>query len=76
MEKIEFDRTYTFRVGGLNVVFGRTIKDGFSGPVIYGAALSERDLRHESCGYGATEAEAAADLFRKMAPPPLSGIFG
>jgi hypothetical protein len=76
MEQIEFDRVYQFDVGGVHVVFGRTVKDGTSGPVIYGAALSERDLRQEAGGYGATEAEAAADLFRKMAPPPMPGIFG
>jgi hypothetical protein len=64
--RIEFDRVYSFTVGSIPVVFGRVSQQETSGPVIYAAALSERDLRHESCGYGATEAEAAADLFRLM----------
>jgi len=64
--KIEFDRVYGFRVGSIPVIFGRVRQDETDGPVVYAAALSERDLRHESCGYGATEAEAMADLFRVM----------
>ena len=65
-QRIEFDRVYGFTVGGIPVTFGRTARKAASDPVIYAAALSERDLRRESCGYGATEAEAAADLFRLM----------
>lgn len=56
---------YTFRVGNIPVVFGRIVSDSRIGPrPIYAAALSERDLRNEACGYGASEAEAVADLFR------------
>jgi len=64
--KITFDRIYTFRVGSIPVVFGLITSSERSGPSVFAAALSERDLRHESCGYGVTEAEAAADLFRFM----------
>ncbi len=64
--RIEFDRVYGYTVGSIPVVFGRVSQQETSGPVIFAAALSERDLRRESCGYGATEAEAVADLFRLM----------
>lgn len=64
--RIEFDRVYTYHVGGIPVVLGRVAQKETSGPVIYAAALSEADMRRESCGYGATEAEAVADLFRLM----------
>ena len=64
--KIEFDRVYGFRVGSIPVTFGRIRQDEKNGPVIFAAALSERDLRNEAAGYGTTEAEAAADLFRLM----------
>jgi hypothetical protein len=64
--KIEFDRVYSFRVGSIPVMFGRIATDETSAPVIFAAALSEKDLRNESCGYGTSEADAAADLFRLM----------
>lgn len=70
--KIEFDRVYGYQVGSIHVTFGRVSQPEVSGPVVYAAALSERDLRHESCGYGATEAEAVADLFRLMRPSSSS----
>lgn len=68
LKKLEWDAVYTFRIGGVPVVFGRTTQDGKSGPVMYGAALSRRELHQEKCGYGASEAEAAADLFRMSRP--------
>jgi hypothetical protein len=64
--RIEFDRIYTFRVGGIPVVFGQIAAAEVEGPAIIAAALSEADMRRESCGYGASEAEAVADLFRLM----------
>jgi hypothetical protein len=64
--KIGYDRVYGFQVGGIQVIIGRTRQDEKSGPVVYGAALSENDLRRKSCGYGASESEAVADLFRLM----------
>lgn len=66
LKPIEWSTTYTKTVGGLEVTFGVATQDPLGGPVVYGAALAERDLRKESCGYGVTEAEAAADLFRYM----------
>ena len=78
-DKIEYTKIYSYKVGGIQVIFGRMKQEGGSeqnGPAVFGAALSERDLDHESCGYGATEAEAAADLFRLMrpGPDPLLGL--
>lgn len=64
--RIEFDQVYSHQVGGIPVTFGRIGRPRDESPVIYAAALSEADMRRESCGYGATEAEAAADLFRLM----------
>jgi hypothetical protein len=71
---IVYDRVYGFDVGGIHVVFGRTGQKEASGPVIYGAALSEQELRRYECGYGGTEAEAVVDLFRMMRPPRFGGI--
>jgi hypothetical protein len=64
--KIEFDRVFSYRVGGIPVVVGRIVPAERLGPTIYAAALAGRDLRRESCGYGTTEAGAVADLFRLM----------
>jgi hypothetical protein len=81
MQDIEYEAAFsrTTRIGGIPVVIGRATRGAGSGPVIFGAALSEADLRAEKCGYGATEAEAAADLFRSMRADlssPLSGLLG
>jgi hypothetical protein len=63
---IKFDRVYGYIVGSIPVTFGRVSQQETSGPVIYAAALSEADMYRERCGYGTTEAEAVADLFRLM----------
>lgn len=76
MNKIEFSRVYSFRIGSIPVVFGHIKSDEVDGPEFFAAALSERELRRESGGYGASEAEAAADLFRLMRPGPIPGLFG
>jgi hypothetical protein len=65
--QVEFDRIYQFHVGGFLVVFGRLTREEASAPTVYAAALSERDLRREKCGYGPNEAAAAAALFQRMA---------
>jgi hypothetical protein len=65
---ITFDRVYTFHIGGFRLVFGRMTRDEASAPTVYAAALSETELhREESCGFGPSEAAAAAALFQKMA---------
>ena len=56
------------RIGGIPVVIGQLARDGSGCPVIFAAALSESDLRRESCGYGTTESGAVADLLRLMRP--------
>jgi len=76
MDTIECDRVYSFRVGGIPVTFGRAATEEASAPVVYAAALSERDLRNGACGYGASEAEAAADLFRLLRPDTPAVPFG
>jgi hypothetical protein len=73
MGDIEYGKIYEFKVGGIPVTFGRMKQEGGfeqNGPAVFGAALSESELRSERCGYGATEAAAAADLFRLMRPEP------
>jgi hypothetical protein len=67
-QKTEFDKVYQCRVGGFNIVLGTLTHPATSDPVIYAAAMTERELRKEDCGYGTTEAEAVADLFRLMRP--------
>jgi len=71
--KIEYGEIEHFTVGGIPIIVGRITgvykeTDGSesAGPVIYGAALGEHDLHNEVCGYGTTQAEAVADLFRLM----------
>lgn len=71
--KIEYSEIVKFEMGMIPVVVGRIVgfyheEDGgvSSGPIVYGAALSERDLRNEQCGYGTSQSEAVADLFRLM----------
>jgi hypothetical protein len=63
---VEFDRAYSYDVGGERVLFGRLSKPETSGPRVYAAALDEHGLHHGQAGFGASEAEAAADLFRYM----------
>lgn len=65
MKRPVFDRVYSFRVGGALVVFGRMKADEVSAPVIYAAAFTEDGLYKDRCGWGASEAEAAADLMRQ-----------
>jgi hypothetical protein len=55
-------------IGSIPVVIGKLTPEYANSPVVFAAALSEDDLRRESCGYGTTESEAAADLFRLMRP--------
>ena len=61
---MKFDTVYAFRIGDELVHFGKLAKPEASAPQVYAAALSEHDLHRYKCGFGATEAEAAADLFR------------
>jgi hypothetical protein len=63
---VEFDKIYSFNVGSELVRFGRLKKPETSGPQVYAAALDEYGLRHAQAGFGASEAEAAADLFRYL----------
>lgn len=65
MDPIEFDDMWNRTVGGLPLVVGK-VKQGGNDLVVYGAAPTEHDLRRERCGYGTTEAEAVADLFKMM----------
>lgn len=66
-DKLKWHRVYQFHVGGVPLVFGSTEGGGTTGPVIYSAAFNEKELRGEmQAGFGATEAEAAADLFRSV----------
>ena len=74
--RIGFDRVYGHHVGGIPVTFGRVGRPRGESPVIYAAAVSEQDMRRGQCGYGTTEAEAAADLFRLMRPPSAGGERG
>jgi hypothetical protein len=64
--KIEFTRVYGLLVGSIPVVCGEIKRDAETSPRIFAAALSERELRNESCGYGVTEAAAVVSLFEYM----------
>lgn len=68
LNDIEFERVYSTRVGGIPIVVGQIKQDERLVPVIFAAALSERELRREKCGYGTSEEDAVADLFRYMRP--------
>lgn len=74
LRSLEYDRVYSRHVGKVPIVFGRTANVEAGDPVIFAAAFSERDLRNERCGFGTSEAEASADLFR--ASRPESGLLG
>jgi hypothetical protein len=63
---VKFDRVYQFDVGGERVLFGILEKQETSAPQVHAAALDEHGLHHGQCGISATEAEAAADLFRYL----------
>lgn len=77
-DKIEFWQTYHIQVGGLDIFVGAILKEGEGNlpPYLFAAALSARDLEREQCGYGGTEKEAVADLFRFMRTPPSLGFTG
>lgn len=60
---------YQFDVGGERVLFGMLAKPETSAPQVYAAARSELELKTYTCGFGASEAEAAADLFRLIRGP-------
>lgn len=64
MRPVQFSRTYIFVCGGLHVLFGCMSQSEIDSPVAYAAAFSEQDLHLGRCGWGATEAEALADLMR------------
>jgi hypothetical protein len=71
--RIVYDEIDSFMVGSIPVTIGKVFgkhhdnDSGVSaGPVIYGAATSEPRLDSEICGYGTSQAEAVADLFRMM----------
>ncbi len=66
----EFDETYSRTVGGIPVLMGQIFTPGHVVTPIYGAALGGDDLAANKCGFGASEAEAIADLFRLMRPEP------
>jgi hypothetical protein len=67
----EFDETYLRTVGGIPVLIGRIdLTPGHIVAPIYGAALGGGDLAANKCGFGTSEAEAIADLFRLMRPEP------
>ena len=71
---ILFEDIQQYSVGGLNVTVGKTIQR-YSDIVLYGAALSEKDLRgNDAAGYGVTVKEAIVDLFRLMRAPSLGLI--
>ena len=69
-QKIQFWHIYEIKVGGIDVTIGSITREGQVEPPVYlyAAALSEDDLRRESCGYGVTEAAAVASLFEHMRP--------
>jgi len=64
--EFQFQQIQKYDVGGVPVVIGRLSQKSNLGPVVYAAALTEWDLHHKKCGYGANQAEAVADLFSKM----------
>jgi hypothetical protein len=67
--EIEYDRIYGYHVGGISITFGRARQDEKHGPRFYGAALSEEQLKRGlETGFGATESEAVADMFRHIRP--------
>jgi hypothetical protein len=86
LNAIEWDARFGFPVriiGSIPVTFGLMAREddddeGSDTPRVFGAALSEQDLRRESCGYGASTTEAAADLFRLLRPQPrgLADLLG
>jgi hypothetical protein len=68
VQNVEFDRTWLRKVGGFDVLLGHvSLPDDEEFSVdVFGAALGGEDLARSNCGFGATEAEAVADLFRLM----------
>ena len=68
LNKIEFGDIRPWRTGGIPLVVAKLAREYPNSPVVFAAALSEGDMRRERCGYGTTESEAVADLFRLMRP--------
>jgi hypothetical protein len=60
----EFEEARPFCIGGVDIFFTTltVFSPGF--PVVHAAAFEERDFKRYWCGFGASEAEAAADLLR------------
>ena len=80
IQNVEFDNTVTREVGGFHVLLGHvslSIDDEVFQGDVFGAALDGEDLARNNCGFGSTEAEAVADLFRLIRPGPrgLADIF-
>lgn len=67
-QKTEFETVFQREVGGFYLVLGILKRSATTSPLVYAAALSERELREEKCGYGWSEPDAVADLFRLLRP--------
>lgn len=64
MDDIRFGKPWKHVIGGIEVTLARPARSESGTPVVYAAALSKDELDQGFCGWGATEAEAVADLFR------------
>jgi hypothetical protein len=76
VQLVQFDETYSRTVGGVSMLLGQIFTPNHVVTPIYGAALSGDYLAANQCGFGASEAEAIADLFRLMRPGPITGLEG
>jgi hypothetical protein len=67
--EVQFVYVHKYCVGGVPVMIGRLTQNNKLGPVVYAAALNMFNLNHKQRGWGATQDEAVASLFRLVFAP-------